>query len=123
MAIDTAHFRVREFRCSHCGAGDTIISQELLNALEKLRALWDRPMSIGSGYRCSIHNASVGGAKRSAHLEGKAADVVDPGNVLDTFLSDQVLEQCGLWREDPKATPGWVHLQVRPLPGPRTFKK
>jgi GH25 family lysozyme M1 (1,4-beta-N-acetylmuramidase) len=43
--------------------------------LEKLRhALGDRPLPILSWYRTPAHNAAVGGASQSRHMQGDAAD-------------------------------------------------
>jgi peptidoglycan hydrolase-like protein with peptidoglycan-binding domain len=36
-------------------------------------------VTINSGYRCVKHNKAVGGASKSKHLEGKAADIVVSG--------------------------------------------
>lgn len=69
----TAHFSRSEFACHHCGAVE--VSPALLDALEKLRSAIGRPIFILSGYRCAKHNAAVGGAPRSMHLYGKAADL------------------------------------------------
>ena len=47
-----------------------------MDDLERLRVAVHRPIRIVSGYRCQQHNAAVGGAPRSQHLYGKAADLV-----------------------------------------------
>jgi zinc D-Ala-D-Ala carboxypeptidase len=67
------HFSRREFACHHCGQVE--VSGELVSALERLRSSVGQPIYIVSGYRCAIHNAAVGGAPRSQHLYGKAADL------------------------------------------------
>lgn len=69
------------------------------------------------------------GAARSAHKEARAVDRADIGDHLDTWLDgfedghggNSVLEKHGLWREHPSKTPGWCHLQTRPVEGRRTF--
>lgn len=43
--------------------------------LEPLRAHFGTPIRINSGFRCEKLNAAVGGAKRSYHLQGRAADI------------------------------------------------
>jgi uncharacterized protein YcbK (DUF882 family) len=43
--------------------------------LEELRGVWGRPLVITSGYRCERHNIAVGGALRSLHRLGRAADI------------------------------------------------
>lgn len=69
----SAHFSRTEFRCRHCGR--VVVDPELVAALERLRAAVGRPLPIVSGYRCPVHNRAVGGATRSQHLYGRAADI------------------------------------------------
>jgi uncharacterized protein YcbK (DUF882 family) len=74
------NFTLSEFRC-RCGCGGESKPEILANLkrvaamLEKVRQACGRALVITSGYRCPKHNAAVGGAKGSLHLEGKAADV------------------------------------------------
>jgi len=71
------HFREAEFACNHCGElASGGIPQELINVLEQVRAHYNQPVTINSGYRCPTHNANVGGATNSQHLLGTAADIV-----------------------------------------------
>jgi uncharacterized protein YcbK (DUF882 family) len=48
---------------------------ELVQLLEKVRAITGRPLVVVSGYRCEPHNKAVGGAPKSQHLLGRAADI------------------------------------------------
>ena len=66
--------------------------------------------------------ASTTGATWSQHKRAHAVDVYDPGNRLDNLLTDEILENYGLYREHPISTLGWCHLQDLP-PGSkkRTF--
>ena len=70
------HFTLREFQCRCCGC--VKLDARLLAALEELRAVWGRPLVITSGYRCPARNAVIGGAPRSLHMAGRAADVHVP---------------------------------------------
>lgn len=56
---------------------------------------------------------STTGRPGSAHKTGQAVDVYDPVGELDDWITDDILVECGLWREDPDNTPGWCHLQTR----------
>lgn len=68
------HFSLSEFVCQ-CGCGACVVDSRLIPALEELRALGPEPIKVLCGYRCEHHNAQVGGAKRSQHVEGIAADI------------------------------------------------
>jgi uncharacterized protein YcbK (DUF882 family) len=73
----SAHFSSHEFTCHHCGKlPNGYPSQALLTYLEKLRAHFDTPVTVMSGYRCPKHNKAVGGATHSQHLQGTAADII-----------------------------------------------
>ncbi len=62
------------------------------------------------------------GAPTSSHKTGRGVDVADHSNELDAWITDQCLEDFGLYREHPAATIGWVHLTTRaPGSGRRTF--
>lgn len=62
------------------------------------------------------------GAPLSAHKQGMAVDIYDPQGKLNAWLTDEILKECGLYREAPKSTPGWLHITTRrPGSGNRTF--
>lgn len=48
---------------------------KLVELLEVLRAQLGKPLHIVSGYRSPSYNRSIGGARRSYHLQGRAADL------------------------------------------------
>lgn len=113
-AADTPHFKIAELVCKHCGEGAGFIAPALMAALERVRVRYGKPMRVTSGYRCAYHNAEIGGAKYSAHKEGKAADIADPDGELADFLQPKLCEELGIWIEHPRKTPGWVHITIRP---------
>lgn len=67
------HFTDNEFRDHR--TGEVKIVPELVQALERLRAIVGRPLRIVSGYRSASTNQAVGGARHSQHLTGRAADI------------------------------------------------
>lgn len=98
-------------------------------ALNEIRKAYGKPMIVTSGYRPAAINASVGGAKRSAHMDCLACDFRDTDGALDKWCTENqaLLETLGLWLEHPDATKGWCHLDLRDRPkrpGPlhRTFR-
>lgn len=70
-------FNSSEFDSKSLDGKDTgnLMKPRLVFALDALRGLIGKPMSISSGYRTKSHNKSVGGAPLSAHLTGEAVDV------------------------------------------------
>lgn len=71
---EPSNFKRSEFVC-HCGCGKAKIAQVLIDALQELRNHFNEPIHINCGYRCPKYNKKVGGAKKSQHLYGKAADI------------------------------------------------
>lgn len=59
--------------------------------LQVLRDFIGQPISVNSGYRSPAHNKSVGGAKSSQHLLGKAADIVVKGHKPD-LVAEIIME-------------------------------
>jgi hypothetical protein len=54
--------------------------------------------------------------------QGRAVDVYDPDGHLDAWITDDILEDFGLYREHPDSTSTWCHLTDRaPGSGHRTF--
>ena len=102
----TDHFRAREFECPCCKG--VIIDEVLVEKLEKLREKVGMPILITSGYRCSKHNREVGGAPRSLHTVGKAADIVAKGFPLDRFfsLAVDIFPRVGIYRK------GFLHVDL-----------
>lgn len=63
------------------------------------------------------------GAPQSSHKTGRGVDVYDPQGKFDAWITDEILEAFGLYREHPDDTHGWVHLTDRaPGSGRRTFQ-
>lgn len=75
----SAHFKVREFACGD-GSDAVLVAPRLVMVLETIRAHFDAPVVIHSGYRTPQHNAKVNGAAHSQHCYGMAADVTVRGH-------------------------------------------
>lgn len=73
----SANFKASEFACHGKGCCSTVkIDEKLVEYIQKIRDHFGKPVTINSGYRCSKHNKSVGGASGSRHTKGQAADIV-----------------------------------------------
>lgn len=99
---------------------------KLLIHLNQFRALYGKPMTVSSGWRPAAVNAALANAaKKSNHMLGLACDFKDADGSLAAWCLNNltILEQCGLYMEDPASTPNWCHLQcVPPKSGKRVFK-
>lgn len=78
--ILTKNFKSTEFDChgKNC-CSTTIIDPKLVEYLQMIRDHFGKPITITSAYRCETHNRNIGGATRSYHAQGKAADIVVSG--------------------------------------------
>lgn len=68
------NFQVKEFACKD-GSDKILISDELVEVLQKIRQHFGRPVTINSAYRTTAYNKKVGGESDSQHLYGTAADI------------------------------------------------
>ena len=75
------NFKVKEFRCKD-GSDKILIDTELVTLLQKIRDFFGKSVTITSGYRNETYNKKIGGAAKSQHINGTAADIkvegVDP---------------------------------------------
>ena len=70
------HFNAKEFRCKCGKEHETLISDELIEKLEKLYAALNcSKIIVTSGYRCTAHDKNVGGSGTGQHTLGNAADI------------------------------------------------
>ena len=108
------HFREAEFDCNHCGKHGDLISKELLDVLEDVRARFKASVTINSGVRCDQHNKAVGGASNSRHKveHADAADIVvqdvAPSKV-HSYLTSTYPGKYGIGKYN-----SFTHIDVRP---------
>jgi zinc D-Ala-D-Ala carboxypeptidase len=108
----TKSFSRHEFAC-HCGCGGTDVEGELVEHLQELRDLIGQPVIVVSGFRCQAHNTAVGGATRSQHLLGRAADV--RVRAMSPIEIKRLAETIDAFRDGGIGLySAFVHLDVRP---------
>ena len=90
----------------------------LAEAFEHLRlACGNVPLIVLSAYRTPAHNARVGGARLSQHVQGRALDLqVPPHLTLKEFanLARAVRAEPGSALRGIGIYPGFLHIDVRP---------
>jgi uncharacterized protein YcbK (DUF882 family) len=114
----TKNFSIGEFN-SKDGSQMPAVVRENIEALAKnlqaLREFFGAEISINSGYRSPAHNEAVGGASKSQHLKGIAADIVvegiTPDQVADTIeklITEGKMKQGGIGRYN-----SFTHYDIR----------
>ena len=68
------NFQVKEFACKD-GSDTVLLCEETVEILQAIRNYFGAPVHVNSGYRTSSYNAKIGGASRSQHVIGTAADI------------------------------------------------
>ncbi len=75
----------------------TYIDDKLIEALNRKREVWGKPVKIVSGFRCTAHNRDIKGKVGSYHLIGMAADICVEGMSPHT-VADCCEDMGGLGR-------------------------
>lgn len=100
------HFSRHEFDCP-CGKLANP-KKELIDSLELLRSIWNKPILVTSGFRSVPYNRDIGGVPLSHHLHNRAADIVIRG--IDTSViakeARKLFNGVGEYRT-------FVHVDVR----------
>lgn len=72
----SSNFKSSEMDCKGRGCcSTTLVDNQLIKHLQKIRNHFGKPVVINSGFRCSTHNKAVGGSSGSKHKQGAAADI------------------------------------------------
>jgi hypothetical protein len=109
------YFDRNEFACKcggkYCDGFPVEPDRELLQILVETRKHFGQPVYINSGIRCETHNKNVGGASRSQHMQGTAADIRVKGEQPKTvaaYLETLLPNTGGIGIYD-----NFVHVDVR----------
>lgn len=116
------HFTLREMTTTSSGLPNQPASPQVLDnlrslcsqILEPVRAHYERPVIIHSGYRSPDVNKAVGGSSASQHVKGEAVDFHVSGHsvydlamwISNTLDYDQLILENFL---PGIPTSGWVH--------------
>ena len=85
--------------------------------LDPLRAAWGKPIRVSSGFRCARLNTAVGGARKSVHMIGYAADLQTSGSfdkfwnfVLDWLSKSGTKFDQVIIEKDTRTGARWIHI-------------
>lgn len=99
-------------------AAETVRLTNQLKSLAMIRDGFTFPDNeVASGWRpAAVNDATSHAAAHSRHLTAQALDTHDPERLFARWCLRNLneLETIGLWMEDPRWTPTWVHLQTQP---------
>jgi len=76
------NFRKSEFKCKDGTEVPDELMDNLTELVENLQVIRDhvgKPIRVISGYRSPTYNKRISGARRSQHLQAKAADIIISG--------------------------------------------
>jgi len=106
------NFQVYEFM-QNDGLEFLKLDQEVIDAIQKIREHFNKPVTITSAYRSKSYNASIGGATKSQHIYGRAIDFTISGVAIKT-ITDYIQKN---WKElgvrGLELNKSWVHIDVR----------
>jgi len=106
----SGNFKVSEFKCKD-GSDLIKIDSKLVNYLQLIRNHFGKAVIINSGYRTETYNKKVGGASKSYHVRGQAADIHINGiNVKDIAA---YAESIGILGIGLYIKSGFVHVDTR----------
>jgi len=112
MGDISIHFNRQEFAC-RCGCGFAAVDKRLNEILEDIRCYFSSPVLINSACRCAAYNKKVGGAIKSQHTMGVAADIsvvdISPDTVADYV--ERVHRACSIGRYNT-----FTHIDLRAVP-------
>jgi len=113
----TTNFSLNEFNKRNYNVPTDVLRNliELAKNLQVLRDEVKKPIKITSGYRPAELNAKVGGATKSRHITGQAADLKIEGYtpkqvaaIIEKLIAAGKMKQGGLGIYST-----WIHYDVR----------
>jgi uncharacterized protein YcbK (DUF882 family) len=111
MGDATRNFSFSEFKCSHCGSTKGV-DIKLIEALQKLRDITGKTITVTSGWRCPNHSLSKA-SPTSQHVKGIAADIRIKGLTVKQMYEAALMVPefedggIGLYTEN------FIHVDVR----------
>lgn len=108
----TKHFSREELACPHCDK--MLIPQDFIERLERLRVRTGIPMTISSGYRCSVYNQQVSGTGSNGPHTLAAVDVAVRGKDAFRITQAALVEGFTGIGVSQKGDDRFIHLDALP---------
>lgn len=105
-------FSPQEMACR--GTGKLAVDERSMDALLALRRAIGRPIIVQSAYRSPEHNARVGGARKSQHLQARAFDISMSNH--DPFLFEMLAQKHGFRGVGHYPKQNFMHIDTREAP-------
>lgn len=80
------------------------------NVLAPLRAIYGKPITVNSGYRCPELNKAVGGSATSDHVKGFAADITAGSKEENERLFNIIKHNFHFSQLIDEKNFSWVHV-------------
>lgn len=84
------------------------------NILDPLRAIYGKPITVNSGYRCPELNRAVGGSATSDHVKGFAADITAGSKEENERLFNIIKHNFHFSQLIDEKNFSWVHVSYNP---------
>ncbi|MEM6943980.1 MAG: D-Ala-D-Ala carboxypeptidase family metallohydrolase [Pseudomonadota bacterium] len=102
-------FTPAEMACR--GTGMMKINPEAMDKLQLLRDVLGKPLIVNSAYRSPEHNARIGGAPKSKHMEGIAFDISMANH--DPHIFQQRATEVGFQAIGTYPNSNFIHIDDR----------
>nr|DAV38671.1 MAG TPA: peptidase [Caudoviricetes sp.] len=84
------------------------------NVLDGVRAIYGKPITVNSGYRCPELNRAVGGVSNSHHVKGYAADITGGSKEENERLFNIIKHNFHFSQLIDEKNFSWVHVSYDP---------
>jgi len=112
MGNISRNFNREEFKCN-CGCEPIAVDAELVKVLQSIRDQFNKSIKITSSYRCKAYNEHIGGAEKSKHVLGIAADIQVSGldaRYIAKYLDEKYPHKYGVGSYET-----FTHIDVRKI--------
>ena len=83
------------------------------NILDPLREAFGRPITVKSGYRSTLLNDMIGGAKGSQHTRGEAADITGGTKEQNRWLFEYIRRNLPYDQLIDEKNYSWIHVSYK----------